>query len=187
MKFRSFIAVPLDTGVRRDLQRVADGLRWRDKKSEIRWVPPENLHLTIAFIGAILQADAVRLESVLSRSLEGIDAFALELTDVSYFPFNAKPRLVAAMVSRSEALMKLHRRTQAALRELGLPVESRTFVPHVTLGRVRHRRTPWLRIEPQALCCTLAVRELSLMRSDLDEAGARYTPVWTAGLSASSV
>lgn len=187
MKFRSFIAVPVDADLRQQLQRVADGLRGLDKKDEIRWIPPDNFHLTIAFIGDILQADAVRLESALARSLPGLPPFELALTEVTYFPFNAKPRLVVALVHPDQALQTLHRRVQAGLREVGLPVESRAFVPHVTLGRVKHRRTPWMRFAPQPLLAQLEVCDLSLMRSELDRKGARYSPVWTLGLSASSV
>lgn len=187
MKFRSFIAVPLDAESGRQLERIAAGLRCGDKRNEIRWTPTENFHLTIAFIGDILQGDALRLESAIRGSLADLDAFQSVVTELTYFPFNAKPRLVAAMLHPDDALKKLHRRAQAALREVGLPVESRSFVPHVTLGRVRQRRTPWLRIEPQPLALQLDVCEVSLMRSDLNERGARYTPVWTAGLSASSV
>lgn len=183
MKFRAFIAVPLDTDMSRELERIAAGLGFRDKKDEIRWTPRENLHLTLAFIGDILQADAVRLESTLERALSGIRPFRAEFSELSYFPFNRKPRLIAALVHSSEELRYLHRKTRKALRELGLPVESRAFVPHVTLGRVRGRGTPWLQIEPQPLTLEFEIRRVQLMRSELDQGGARYFEVFAAGLS----
>lgn len=187
MKIRAFLALPLDDATRGVLARRAEALRGLDKKGEIRWTPVENYHLTLAFLGDILHGDVPRLEQALAVQVRDQSGFVARARESSYFPFNARPRLVLALFAADEAILRLQRRVVAAVREAGMPVERRAFTPHVTLGRVRRRGTPWLHIEPEPLDAELPVDRVDLYRSDRDRDGSRYREVFSAGLSGDSV
>ncbi len=186
MKFRAFVGLSLDESCVTKLARAAGSLQQFDKKAEVRWVDPENYHLTLAFLGDILDSDADRLMTALQAEVAAQKPFVVELSQVGYFPLGDRPRMVLAFCAGSDALSHLHRAVLRAVRRVGLRVEKHRFMPHVTLGRVRSRRTPWLDISPQPLCASTEVGELHLFRSDLDPKGARYRVVHTAGWSGDS-
>ncbi len=187
MKIRAFLALPLDDTARDALAWRAEALRGLDKKGEIRWTPAENYHLTVAFLGDILHADVPRLEQAVAAQLADQAPFTAHARETSFFPFNARPRLVLALFAVDEAILRLHRRVIAAVRQAGMPVEKRAFTPHVTLGRVRRRGVPWLHLQPEPLDVGLPVDRVNLYRSDRDREGSRYRAVFSAGLSGDSV
>ncbi len=103
-----------------------------------RWTEPEQMHLTIRFIGEVEEHvfDEIRdgLGSV------SVEPFPLTLRGVGHFPPRGQPRVLWVGVERSDALRILHQRVDAALVRSGVAPERRKFAPHVTLARLR--RTP---------------------------------------------
>lgn len=186
MRFRAFLGLTLDAACVRELAMQADSWRLRDKKSEIRWSDPGNFHLTLAFLGDIEDGIADPLMAALCAEVETRAPFTLQAEELTYFPASSRPRVVLARVAHSEALDGLQRRVLAAVRAVGLETEKRRFMPHITLGRLRHRHTPWLRIPPTPLAAASPVHAVCLFRSDLDPRGARYRVLAEAGLSGDS-
>jgi RNA 2',3'-cyclic 3'-phosphodiesterase len=97
-----------------------------------RRVDPENLHLTLVFLGNCP-------EPALDAAHEGfqalrLDGFSLSLEGLGIFG-KAKPHSAWAGVAPSTQLMKLQAKVETIARRAGCPVDARTFVPHVTLGR----------------------------------------------------
>lgn len=163
----------------------ADYLRADDRNREIRWVAPENYHLTVEFLGEVDAAMIRPLGTELAASVEGFALPTQRVEEVSYFPFVARPRVVAALLRRDDALQELHKRVGKALRAAGLTVQRRRFQPHITIGRVRGRRTPRLLIPPVSLGVTAEFSVLTLYESRLRPAGASYVPLFEADLQVS--
>lgn len=186
MKFRAFVALPVAGEVQKRLAAAAGSLQGRDKKGEVRWTDPQNYHVTLAFLDDIHVADADGLMTLIQAEVADSSPFDADVSHVAYFPASARPRLVLAHLQESAAIMNLQRQVARAVRAAGLRLEKRRFVPHVTLGRLRGRRSPWLEIPPVPLTATLAVDRLHLYRSERDAGGARYQVVHTAGLSGDS-
>ena len=128
---RAFVALPLPDDVRQRLNLLQFLLPLP------RRVPPENLHLTLAFLG---EQPTDLLEDA-HHALEAIRAapFALTLSGVGSFG-GAEPRTVFAGVAPAPALEHLQRKVATALRRAGIALEKRRFTPHVTLARLNPER-----------------------------------------------
>lgn len=118
--------------------------RIRDRLAQLRmplpgarWIDPDDMHLTLRFLGDIDDLTAGECSSQLSQ----IDAepFDLQIMGLGQFG-NREPRAVWAGVAPNEALERLQRTTERAARSAGLPPETRNFRPHVTLARLRGSR-----------------------------------------------
>ncbi len=130
---RCFVALDLPAPVRNHLAKVADRV---GKKGNVKWVPPDQMHLTLVFAGELDPAAADGLRAVVSE-LE-VPPLSLSLKGLGHFPPRGEPRVVWAGISGDvEAVAALHERLEAGAERLGVPREKRGFVPHVTLGRVR--------------------------------------------------
>lgn len=103
---------------------------------DANWVPDENFHITIAYIGQVEEPLAGDIDTELSRIRAG--GFTLRLKGVNAFG-GAKPQMMHAVVEPSEPLTRLHEKQVSILRRLGVQLEKgNRFVPHVTLARPRH-------------------------------------------------
>lgn len=100
-----------------------------------RWVPPENLHLTLRFIGEVDNGTFQDIGAALGE-IEA-PAFEMELDGVGYFGSGKIPRSVHVNVARNPAVMHLYHKIESRLVRLGLPREKRKFMPHVTLARLK--------------------------------------------------
>jgi 2'-5' RNA ligase len=133
-RVRAFLALPLPEGQRRLLGvHVEECAR---RAPGYRWVPPDNLHLTLRFLGSL---EASRLEQ-LRRGLEMVHApsFELGLDGRGSFGPRAAPRVVWLGVGAGrEDCANLAEEIEDACRAIGLESEARPFRAHVTLARAR--------------------------------------------------
>ncbi len=127
--YRLFVAIDFPDHVRARLAGLAHGL------PGARWVPEDQYHLTLRFIGevdgAVFRDIAAALETVTAPP------FSLELKGMGCFPPRRQPRVLWVGVEADETLHLLQRRIEAALVRVGVPPEGRKFAPHVTLARLR--------------------------------------------------
>lgn len=126
---RAFIALWPDVASRHDLARSAP-----PASPGVRPLHPDDLHLTIAFIGDLDAATA----STLTSTLEGAapPAVVLDSLHPESWPDAKRPRVHVLCHAASPALLALHHTVSTALQAIGLAVESRPFRPHVTLARL---------------------------------------------------
>ncbi len=142
--FRAFVAVVPPPSVNRELDAVIRQLKQGDADQAVRWVAADAMHITLAFLGQITESAAVPLIDALRK--ETADTESFELTVGSLGTFGDRRRTGGAQVVWAglggdvSKLQALHIRVNAAVRSVGLRVESRAFQPHITLGRVRRGR-----------------------------------------------
>jgi 2'-5' RNA ligase len=183
-KVRTFIAIPLSEELKRAIGRVQRELA--DALPEMRWVKPETIHLTLAFLGDISQDS---LENVASSMLSIGDLFApfeVRVAGLGAFPSPARPRVVWLGLEECAPLLQLQAVLTEKLVSAGLPGDNRPFTPHLTLGRTRHRAPAADRVfeRYQAVPIgTLAVNNIVLFESRLQSGGAVHLPRQTVILS----
>jgi 2'-5' RNA ligase len=127
---RLFIAVPVPEYIADDLADLCSGI------PGARWVPPENFHITLRFLGEIDGAQADDVHEALSRIIA--PGFEISLSSVGTFGDQKKTRALWAGVDPSPALVHLRDKVESAAVRAGLPPEPRRFKPHVTLARFKN-------------------------------------------------
>jgi len=187
---RIFIAVEIDEIVRRRVAQLsrslASMLEQGGGRRRVAWVAPENLHLTLRFLGEV---DAAVVDAVKSRLAPPFDtpAFEIGLSGLGTFPSAGPPRVVWLAVSGgAKALSDLSREVDARLGGLGLADEERGFHAHLTLGRVKAPVGPLLRNATAAAGAADAGRclvdHVTLFESRLSPSGATYSVIATSPL-----
>lgn len=132
--YRLFVAVDLSEEVKRDVAELCQGL------AGAHWVPQEQLHLTLRFIG---DAD----EELFRTIREGLGAireraFPLALNGIGCFPSPRRPRVVWVGAEGGEQLLVLQRNVERIVTEAGIPPDTKRFAPHITLARLREGNPP---------------------------------------------
>jgi 2'-5' RNA ligase len=132
---RTFIALNLPLAERQSLHDATRPLR--DAAAGASWVAPENLHLTLKFLGSVDQARVTALADRLRAVARTHRPLALDIGGAGVFPNLRAPRIVWMGVGADGRLELLHHDVEQACEEAGFPVEGRAFRPHITLGRVK--------------------------------------------------
>ena len=167
----------------------------------IRWIPEENLHLTVWFLGEVSDQRAAAVLETLRAPL-ATAAFALHLAGFGAFPPSGPPRVLWMGVREGvEALSAAHDELGARLAPWGFPPEGRAYSAHLTLARVKDPSTRFARsgqvgaprasaaVIREALKQTPAdagrclVESLTVFRSRTAPAGAVYEPLLRVPLS----
>lgn len=168
---RCFIAVSVDSESRAELERIQNRLQ-RAQRVRGRSIPTDNLHLTLAFLGALKGDQRERVSALLAEAAEGGRLTEQPLDRVGAFPGPAS-RLIALEGEPDPVLFELRRRLLVALAAAELPAagKDRPFRPHVSLIRLRR---PVDTLPFTTLELTLPVRELVLYESVAGEEGVSY-------------
>jgi len=179
---RAFIAVKLPDDVIEFLGQVQSGLKKEglDIKG-IKWVPPENIHLTLKFLGDIKITDIEAIGSAMQAAVVPFDSFTLSATGLGAFPSVKRPRVIWSGVGGEvEILARLQARLDEQLSGLGIEKESKKFKGHLTLGRIKGKVNPAHIIDAFSQCGSRASRgfvadSLYLIRSELRPKGPAYS------------
>ncbi len=184
---RSFIAIDLSTEARAALSNLQNRLKSIVPPKSVRWTAPQNIHLTLHFLGDMATNDIAKVSDALGATASACQPFSLTLGRLGCFPNMRRPRIVWVGISGdTPALVTLHQDLGKGLKTaIGFNPEPRPYSPHLTIGRVakgiRPRHLPQL---SQALTqeqanigqlVNLAVTKISLIKSELKPTGAIYT------------
>lgn len=176
--FRSFVALDIGDHVRAALASAILRLQ-RDAPRGVFWVPPGNLHVSMAFLGDVAPGTASLVCRALEDAAAATAAFSAEAAGVGCFGNPSRPRVLWAGVEGGDALTGLYDRVSRGLTECGCALDDRPFRGHITLGRVKAPRLPerllrHLGEASQEAFGEFRVGALDLMRSTLSPRGARY-------------
>ena len=176
---RLFIAIEIPESIRSAFAALLKD--FRALAPQLKWVRPENLHVTLKFLGETGPAKLGPLQNALAgvRSAEPVN---LEFRGLGFFPNEKRPRVFWAGTQTSANLTPLAADIDQAVHTLGFPLEARSYAPHLTLARIS------LPILPPKLLQTinekssqslgsLTTRQFHLIESKLKPAGAEYTTV----------
>jgi 2'-5' RNA ligase len=180
---RAFIAVPLDAALRQELGRTQQALQRRMDSSWVRWVPAEQLHLTLKFFGDVPSGQIAALAAAARRVGEGFVPFQLRAEGIGCFPDSRRPKVIwAGLGGDLGQLCQLQSRLEQETGSWGDHRESRSFRPHLTIGRVKATHPQELRCIGERIQSLAGaqlgawpVHQIDLMRSQLSARGPTYT------------
>ena len=184
---RTFLAVDIDEDTRRKLAGLSQ--RIETAGARVNWVAPENLHVTLNFLGEVGDADLSAVCNAAAEGAGGVQGFEFDVRGVLAVPPRGRQlRMFWAGVEDPDGRMgQLYSRLSAALAELGYPPDSRTFRPHITLARFKSARDPDAVRRAaetfQAECFgTVRATEVVVYSSQLTPQGPIYAPLSRAVL-----
>lgn len=171
-RHRVFIAINLPMEIKRSLAPYQK--KWPELPA--RWTKPDNLHITLAFLGYLQDEELVKVCKNTKELAGRHNPFDINLFKICYGPMNKKPaRMVWAVGERSEELASLNEDLD---KSLGVS-ENREFTPHITLARIR--KWEWQRIEVEDrpiinedINLEFSVDSIEVMESALKRGGVEY-------------
>jgi 2'-5' RNA ligase len=156
---------------------------------KIRWVRPENIHLTIKFLGDIRWSDIDDIGMAIKETAAGFDPLFLSAQGLGVFPNLKRPRVIwIGLSGQVEEFISLQRMLDQKLQLIGFPKEKRPFKGHITIGRVKGRLdSPQLSDIINRFSSKFAAKQFSadrifLMQSELKPSGPIYTKLMSESL-----
>lgn len=188
---RVFIAIKVEPALVAELCRLQAKLQAVLPANALRWLRPEQMHLTLKFLGEVADEQRNLLERRLAEACLGAHALRLGLEGIGCFPDSRNPRVVWTGVTGDlSALRELQARIDQRTDGLDDPAEARPFSPHLTIGRVKAKEGRVARQVGDAVQAATVGRlgqwtaaEVWLFQSRLAPEGASYTELASARLS----
>ncbi len=182
---RTFIAFDITDRTRSELGRAQRNM---GRIAGVRWVRPAGIHLTVKFVGDVVDQAILEIFEVMRRAVTGVKPVEFTVRGLGWFPPGRRPRVLWAGVDcEGDILAAIARRLDEGLADLGVRPENRAFKPHITLGRVRGAldagaaEDAFRRVGQREFGRNVA-RELVLYMSELHPGGAHYTRMGAVGL-----
>jgi len=176
-RHKTFVAINLPEGIKKFLANYQK--RWPDLPA--RWVRPDNLHITLSFLGYLTDVEVGNVCMVAKSVAESHNSFEINLNKISYGPIDKKvPRMVWLSGEKSKELSALKRDLENQLSEsIRFKPEVRTFRPHITLAKVK--TLEWRTIDPEErpeinenVDFKISVESIEVMESVLKKSGPEY-------------
>ena len=136
LMLRSFIAVEIPVEIQNAISHSTASLQRALPKPIIRWVSPQNVHLTLKFLGDVSPANIERLADVLKLEAAAHGMFSMSVGGIGAFPTSRRARVIWIGLEAPPSLVALQHGVEAASARLGYTRENRPFSPHLTIGRV---------------------------------------------------
>lgn len=186
---RTFIALEIPQEIQQIIHKEIAHLR-NTIGTLIRWVPSENMHLTLKFLGNISPANLDMVTQMIRAEADSCQPFVMQVGGLGSFPSPKRPRVIYIGLQAPAELEALQHGIESATTRLGYESEERGFSPHLTVGRVRQnisasdqqkiqRALEETQIDSLG---TARVDSLQLYNSELKPTGSVYTRLFSAPL-----
>ncbi len=180
---RTFIALELSEEMKEELARLQEELKKAGQ--DVKWVNPENIHLTIKFLGNTDESKIEQIKKILDDTSSQTRPFEISLFMLGAFPSLEYPRVIWAGIDKGCAeAEKIAALAEKRLENIGFGKEKRPFSAHLTLGRVRSGRNKSelkeiiSSLEVKPISC--AIKHITLFQSTLTPRGSIYTSLHAA-------
>lgn len=187
---RAFIAIDLPDQLQDALEQQTARLRQPLGDDLVHWIPTQNMHLTLKFLGNIAASHVEFLKQLIAQTADIHAPFDLQISGIGSFPNSKRARILWAGIHAPAELAALQKKLEAGTTRLGYEKEERPFSPHLTLGRVRQNIDPAGQQRIRTILDTIQlgnigsarVDSIHLYKSELHTSGSIYTKLFSAPL-----
>jgi len=177
MGLRCFISIELPEELKKIIYMHIE--RLKATGADVKWVPQENLHLTLKFLGSTREELLKDINERLTALAEMHDRFSIHLSGSGVFPNMKHPRVIWFGMHDSDEVIKLQHEIDESMAELGFERDDKKFTPHLTIGRVRSPKNKDALMREIATLKEvdfgkIDVNNITLMRSELKPHGAEH-------------
>ncbi len=188
---RAFIAVNISPEIFNKLEVISRDLQQGLKGVPVRWVPVNNIHITLKFLGDVSISNLDVLKKIIEVESASHLSFEISAGELGAFPSVKRPRVIWVSVQAPPELTALQRGIDNETARLGYPKEDRPFSPHLTIGRVSRNAGPddlrriseMLNTYKVGFVGAARIQEVHFYRSDLHPSGAVYTSLFSSSLA----
>lgn len=181
---RLFLALELSQEIHNRLSILINDLK-EDSSASIRWVNPENIHLTVKFLGDTPAQKLAAIQQAAAECCKSSRSFKMTVKGTGVFPSGRQPRVLWAGLEAGRELIDLYRSLDSGMVELDFRKENRPFSPHLTLARINeYSNVVGLDDTLQKLFRNkdsefgaVMIRRVTLFQSTLTREGPIYSPL----------
>ncbi len=135
-KIRAFVAISLPENIKNHIRAVQ--AEFKNQGLKMRWVRPENIHITLKFLGDIKKSDIENIEMAMENGARGISPLKLMVKGAGVFPGLRRPRVLwAGLKGDTGHLLNFWKELDKNLDKAGFPSENRPFKAHLTIARIK--------------------------------------------------
>ena len=185
---RAFIAIELPKEIRVRLSRLQEKLK--ATQADVKWVSPENIHLTLKFLGEIDDKKQEKINLILDDVIKEKCAYKIQISSIGAFPKLNFPRVIWAGVDQGDDETKaIAKGLEEKIQKIGIPKEDRAFSSHITIGRTRSTKNRDKLVQELNNIADISadnlkfnVTKITLFKSTLTPAGPIYDVLKEANL-----
>lgn len=179
MMIRAFFAIDLPPSIKNSVETIMVNLNKQLKPQSVRWVKPEQLHITLQFLKKINKNDIPEVLKKIHPIIKPIRPFEITLGKIELFPTDHKSNIISMSVTSNDTLSAFSTALGEGITQFGYPIETRPFRAHLTLGRInptqkRNFKLPDTQHPPLE---TISVTEIVLFQSEPRASRSRFTPL----------
>ena len=181
---RAFIAINLPKEIKEKIAQLKENFTQCDLA--FKWVRPENVHLTLKFLGNIDEEQIIKIKEAISKVSGRFVAFEIRFNDFGFFPNKRKPRVFFVSTTSEELLKNIAVKLEEELEALGFEKEGR-FKSHITLARIKNSKNIAClkeKVKNIHLNKKLPINEITLYKSTLTKEGPVYKEIFKSSLTA---
>ncbi|MDP8254025.1 MAG: RNA 2',3'-cyclic phosphodiesterase [Candidatus Kaelpia aquatica] len=178
---RTFIAIEIDDKTRTIISNIQNS--FKKSKADIRLIAPDNIHITLIFIGNIEATKVDEIRKELQNLISSTKVFKILPKDIGCFPNTKNPKILwIGIKDGAEKLIELNKKIKLLLDGCKITTDDRDFHPHITIGRVKSSnnidalKATLLNFSEQSFQ-QIAVERISLIKSNLTPAGPQYKTI----------
>jgi 2'-5' RNA ligase len=133
---RAFIAIELPQEIKDSLAYLQEQLK--ASQADVKWVQPQNIHLTLKFLGEIDDKKLDKIIRILAEVTKDKNSFYIRISSLGAFPKINSPRVIWVGIDKGDLETKqIAKELEEKITKIGIPREERPFSSHITVGRVR--------------------------------------------------
>lgn len=189
---RTFVAIDFPEVILRKIREIIEYFKTQTPTNALKWITPENLHLTVKFLGNIREDKLDQVKALLPDAVQEHSSFIFEIEGLGMYPDKHHPRVIWLGVTENTGLTEIHTALDRAFAVVGVDPDKRRFTPHITIARVNRRaESETVRAIGESLSQfkvdslgQIKVEEIVLYKSELTSNGPIYIPLTSTALDA---